>query len=782
MFNAPIQKALHLALMLICLPAYAADVTSSMVNLGNGPNLAGASNKPSRLSQMITYKNRVYMGGTTNGGRQSIVYYDPASSSFKVERNADGSQLVAWAEKITGFQNADNDLLVAGDDGSPNDKTGLHINDASGWRFVQTPYDNIHGHTQYKFKGKFFATFLHNPNYGGSPEKGPGIVVSKDNLRSWQIVGDPENEFSIKKARNSHSLHEIRGQLFSTGYYSPGGPVDATGWLTHYTGDATDSFETVYSTSGNYSSTLNGFGYAPIAETMDLGGNKGILLTGTRYALRFRLENAVGRNGTYLKPVNESTVSSTAKDLLKWRGTGYILEHSGTTAKVRWSQDMSTWTTLFTCSLSDASAIEIHGGNFYIVSGMNLYRIPGSSFGGLPESNNIAPIANANSFAAKSGFPLVIPGGSSGVLPNDLDANSDNLVATLVSGPSHGTLVFEANGQFTYTSDSGFTGTDTFVYSASDGLASSNATVTLTVGPAPLPTEINGTGNILFGDDQQGDALQDSSNSLTSPVTISADRRSARIVGNPWKRFPLNYVITPNTLLEFTVNSSDTGEILAIILDDNTAANDDRRGFVIGGQDRSNTVDDNWVWNVSDMVYYNKGQGAKTYTIPVGIYFTGQMNYLVLVGDDDSFAGSTDATFSNLRLSEITPQTYAAWKSGIAWGAVPESQRGPDADPDGDGRDNKAEHAFGGSPTVAESNRTGETTITKNSDSTRTFKILYKKAAQGMNYVMQHSTNLAIWTDDTSGAELFEPTNGLHYRRWTAPLGQTRSFTRIIVR
>ncbi|MEG4204350.1 DUF4347 domain-containing protein, partial [Microcoleus sp. Pol7_A1] len=58
-----------------------------------------------------------------------------------------------------------------------------------------------------------------------------------------------------------------------------------------------------------------------------------------------------------------------------------------------------------------------------------------------------------------------------GVLSNDTDANSDPLSANLVTGPTKGTIVFNPDGNFTYTPSPGFVGTDTFTYSVSDGAA-----------------------------------------------------------------------------------------------------------------------------------------------------------------------------------------------------------------------------------------------------------------------------------------------------------------------
>lgn len=86
-----------------------------------------------------------------------------------------------------------------------------------------------------------------------------------------------------------------------------------------------------------------------------------------------------------------------------------------------------------------------------------------------------------------------------GVLGNDSDAESLPLSAQLVSGPTHGVLAFNADGTFTYTPNTNFTGADTFTYLANDGLEASNlATVTLTVrsGPNQAPAAVVDTYNV----------------------------------------------------------------------------------------------------------------------------------------------------------------------------------------------------------------------------------------------------------------------------------------------
>jgi VCBS repeat-containing protein len=97
---------------------------------------------------------------------------------------------------------------------------------------------------------------------------------------------------------------------------------------------------------------------------------------------------------------------------------------------------------------------------------------------------NDAPIAVADEYtvAENETLDVALPG----VLANDTDADGDVLAATLVSGPANGTLTLNSDGSFSYTPNMGFDGTDSFTYTAGDGVATSEATVTITV------TNVNG--------------------------------------------------------------------------------------------------------------------------------------------------------------------------------------------------------------------------------------------------------------------------------------------------
>ncbi|HUT10052.1 MAG TPA: ELWxxDGT repeat protein, partial [Thermoguttaceae bacterium] len=69
-----------------------------------------------------------------------------------------------------------------------------------------------------------------------------------------------------------------------------------------------------------------------------------------------------------------------------------------------------------------------------------------------------------------------------GVLANDTDADGDVLTATLAGPATHGMVTLDADGSFGYTPDAHFSGTDSFTYTLSDGVVTSDpVTVTLTV-------------------------------------------------------------------------------------------------------------------------------------------------------------------------------------------------------------------------------------------------------------------------------------------------------------
>src|SRR5207247_8711500 len=105
---------------------------------------------------------------------------------------------------------------------------------------------------------------------------------------------------------------------------------------------------------------------------------------------------------------------------------------------------------------------------------------------------NAVPVANADSFSVDQDATLTKTA-ADGVFKNDTDAESESLTVSSVTGSAagtvgqatstaHGSVTLNSDGSFTYTPTSGFSGSDSFAYVASDAHGqSSPATVTITV-------------------------------------------------------------------------------------------------------------------------------------------------------------------------------------------------------------------------------------------------------------------------------------------------------------
>jgi hypothetical protein len=83
-----------------------------------------------------------------------------------------------------------------------------------------------------------------------------------------------------------------------------------------------------------------------------------------------------------------------------------------------------------------------------------------------------------------------------GVQTNDISSVGGTFTSAVVANPAHGTVVLNANGAFTYTPNTGFTGTDQFTYHDVAGTLVSNvATVTIQVNPKTwIVTNTNDSG------------------------------------------------------------------------------------------------------------------------------------------------------------------------------------------------------------------------------------------------------------------------------------------------
>lgn len=107
---------------------------------------------------------------------------------------------------------------------------------------------------------------------------------------------------------------------------------------------------------------------------------------------------------------------------------------------------------------------------------------------------NAAPSAAADSYSTPFATALTVA--APGVLGNDTDPDGDALTAALATGPANGSATLNADGSFTYTPAGGFSGGDSFTYTATDPSgASATATVAIAVGsPPPVDLAVTGSG------------------------------------------------------------------------------------------------------------------------------------------------------------------------------------------------------------------------------------------------------------------------------------------------
>src|SRR5215472_6138262 len=164
--------------------------------------------------------------------------------------------------------------------------------------------------------------------------------------------------------------------------------------------------------------------------------------------------------------------------------------------------DLLAVTNTGTVTLSDGNSLTLHSdGSFsymvnHAINGQDVFDYTVSD-GAQTSSSTVTfdvkdaqPVAVDDSYSATANKPLTADA-AHGVLANDAAGGGGTLSAFLVSGPSHGTLLLNADGSFTYTPAAGFTGTDSFTYQASDGILTSNvATVTIRVTDTP-PVAVN---------------------------------------------------------------------------------------------------------------------------------------------------------------------------------------------------------------------------------------------------------------------------------------------------
>ncbi len=133
------------------------------------------------------------------------------------------------------------------------------------------------------------------------------------------------------------------------------------------------------------------------------------------------------------------------------------------------------------------------------------------------------------------------------------------------------------------------------------------------------------------------------------------DGTAIRLTGNSWKKIDFEYPVTENTVIELEMKAPVRGEIQGVGLDENDDFNNraangnfEKRVFDLYGTQNLPAI-----INESESGLSYKGSGDyELITIPVGQYYTGQMNYFVIANDHDINPASADLYIKNVKIYE----------------------------------------------------------------------------------------------------------------------------------
>ena len=133
-------------------------------------------------------------------------------------------------------------------------------------------------------------------------------------------------------------------------------------------------------------------------------------------------------------------------------------------------------------------------------------------------------------------------------------------------------------------------------------------------------------------------------------LVISDDSLGVTLTGNSWKKIPFNYTLNESSVLNLSLSSSGTGEIIGIGLETDNTISPARTFQFLGSQN----------WGIRN---FSANDNATTdLTIPVGDYITGNVTYLIFAVDNDA-EKDIEVTFRNLTLTQSESPNAATTQS-----------------------------------------------------------------------------------------------------------------------
>ncbi len=229
-------------------------------------------------------------------------------------------------------------------------------------------------------------------------------------------------------------------------------------------------------------------------------------------------------------------------------------------------------------SVPNLSATDIVGA-FAADENRNLYfRID------VVDAENRPPVAVGDAYTTLEDTALAIA--APGVLANDSDPDGNPISAQLVTGPTRGTLVLNADGSFGYTPNANANGSDSFTYNAFDGQVTSLSPATVTI----AITAVNDVPVFTAGGSQT--VLEDAGVQTIDPWATGIDDGDPEVAQNlsfeitnnsNAALFSAGPAVSPTGVLSYTpaANANGSATITLRLRDDGGTAN--------GGTDTSAT-------------------------------------------------------------------------------------------------------------------------------------------------------------------------------------------------
>lgn len=167
-------------------------------------------------------------------------------------------------------------------------------------------------------------------------------------------------------------------------------------------------------------------------------------------------------------------------------------------------------------------------------------------------------------------------------------------------------------------------------------------------------------------------------------------------------------------------------------------------------------------------------------------YFPGEIDDVRIynrVLSSPEISALTTTPEGDLTVSSLT-SSYNEWANMVDWDNHPASAQSADADPDGDGRSNMIERAFGTDPTTADAGSHLQMVPVPDKEAGK-LKIQYKKHAADMVYDVVHHPSLGDWhhwTPIDTAAETWNAATSRYEIDWQPGFAEPRQFFSLRVR